>query len=421
MRFHTLRDWMFRQLEMKPRLRQVCLWYLLSLMVETRKHSLDFASTLSGLNPSQFCRWLQTHHNLAATTLDTLSKRQAKQYAAVLDTLEGLPWKVALLVDATIQSRSSLKADNVQRFNHGRGFVIGHQWTNILLVFNGILIPLPPIPFYTKQYCRDHDLEYRTEHEHLIDYLSALDLETYLGPHRTADVVVIADSGYDDRYVEKCIVNQGWHFLLALKSTRGVKSQPQSETTTRTTGWSQVALFFRNQRRLSWETVRFMTKGPKRKKRMEFRIRHTPGVLRYVGTVQVVCSEWKKKRPEGRRKYLACTDLKATPRQILLGYRLRWTVEVFHKTIKMHLGFEHIAAHQFLSVIAHVHWVYCAFLLLQAFPEEVSEKTPTIPQTQQRIRSIIDHKEIAQVLQRLTQFGGVEVQKSLLKQALAAG
>ena len=79
-------------------------------------------------------------------------------------------------MDATTQSRSSLKADTVQRFNHGLGYIIGHQWTNILLVFNNILIPLPPIPLYTKRYCRDHDLAYRTEHEHLIDYLSALDL-----------------------------------------------------------------------------------------------------------------------------------------------------------------------------------------------------------------------------------------------------
>ena len=421
MRFHILRDWIFRHIEIKPRLRQVCLWYLLALMVETRKHSLDFAAVLSGLNKSQFCRWLQDHHDLAAYTLDKLCKRQAKQYAAVLDTLEGLPWKVAVLVDLTTQQRSSLKAENVQRFNHGHGFVIGHQWTNILLVFNGILIPLPPIPFYTKNYCRKHHLEYRTEHQRLIDYLTALDLEAYLGTHRASDVVVLADSGYDDRHVEKIIVQQGWHFLLALKSTRGVKSKRQGETTSRSTGWSQVAHFFRHQRRLAWKTVRFTTKGPQRKKRMEFRIRHTPGTLRYVGDVQLVCSEWKKKRPDGRRKYLACSDLKVTPRQILIGYRLRWTVELFHKTIKMHLGFEHIAATHFTAVSAHVHWVYVAFLLLQAFPSKEAEKGETISQKQPRIRTLIDHRETAQVLQRLTQFGGVEGHKSLLKQALAAG
>ena len=421
MRFHTLRDWIFHHVEITPRLRQVCLWYLLSLMVETRKHSLDFAAVLSGLNKSQFCRWLQDHHSLAASTLDLLSKRQAKQYAAVLDKLEGLPWKVAVLVDATTQQRSSLKAENVQRFNHGHGYIIGHQWTNILLVFNGILIPLPPIPFYTKRYCRAHHLDYQTEHQRVIAYLTALDLVAYLGKHSAQDIVVIADSGYDDRAIENAIVQRGWHFLLALKSTRTVKSSKQHETTTRSTGWSQVASFFRNQRRLAWTTVRFTTKGPTRKKRMEFRIRHTPGTLRYVGDVQLVCSEWKKKRPDGRRKYLACSDLKVTPRQILLGYRLRWTVEIFHKTVKMHLGFEHIAATHFTSVAAHVHWVYGAFLLLQDFPAGEAEKEVTIPPKQPRIQTLIDHRETAQVLQRLTQFGGVEGHKDLLKQALAAG
>jgi len=412
---------MLRQVEVHTRLRQVCLWYLLSIMVETRKHSLDFAAILSGLHKAQFCRLLQDHHGLAAYTLERLSQRHAKQYAPVVEQLESLPWKAALLIDLTAQRRSSLKAENVQRFNHGQGYIIGHQWTNILLIFNGILIPLPPIPFYTKSYCRQQGLEYRTEHQRLIDYLAALNLEAYLGRHRPHEVVVIADSGYDDRHVEKIIVRQGWHFLLALKSTRGVKSTRQEETTTRSTGWSQIALFFRHQRRLAWKTVRLQTTGPTRRKRMEFRLRHTPGTLRYVGAVQLVCSEWKKKRPDGRRTYLACTDLKATPRQILIGYRLRWRVELFHKTIKMHLGFEHVAATHFHSVSAHVHWVYAAFLLLQALPPDTSEKTPTIPHQQQRIRTIIDHKETARILQRLTQFGGVEHHKTVLKQALAGG
>ena len=70
-----------------------------------------------------------------------------------------------------------------------------------------------------------------------------------------------------------------------------------------------------------------MTNGAKRK-RMEFRMRHTLGYLRYVGQVQLVCSEFKK-RPDGRRKYLACSDLRVTARQIVLGYRLRWAVELF--------------------------------------------------------------------------------------------
>jgi hypothetical protein len=55
-------------------------------------------------------------------------------------------------------------------------------------------------------------------------------------------------------------------------------------TTPKSKQWSQVAQFFRNQPRLKWTTIRLMTNGNKRK-RMEFRIRHTKGYLRYVGQV----------------------------------------------------------------------------------------------------------------------------------------
>ena len=75
---------------------------------------------------------------------------------------------------------------------------------------------------------------------------------------------------------------------------------------------------------------------------MEFRTRDTIGYLRYVGQVQLVCSELRK-RPEGRRKYFACNDMRVTARQIILGYRLRWAIELFHKTVKQHLGFEDVA------------------------------------------------------------------------------
>ena len=94
------------------------------------------------------------------------------------------------------------------------------------------------------------------------------------------------------------------------------------------------------------------------KKRLEYRVRHNVGYLRYVGKARLVCSEYKK-RPDGRRKYLACNDLKATPRQIVIGYRVRWLIETFHKTVKMFLGFEDVASHSFGSVRSHVHLVYC--------------------------------------------------------------
>ncbi len=160
-----------------------------------------------------------------------------------------------------------------------------------------------------------------------------------------------------------------------------------------------------------------MTDGTKRK-RMEFRIRHTIGALRYVGTVLLVCSE-AKKRPDGRRKYLACNDVKATARQIVSGYRLRWKIELFHKDIKMHLGFEDVATTWFSSVQSHVHWVYCAYLLLHAPPPGMPDDVKTVGERQRKIQELVENKEKRRVLQQLTQIQGAERYKIELRQALA--
>jgi hypothetical protein len=113
---------------------------------------------------------------------------------------------------------------------------------------------------------------------------------------------------------------------MALSKTRSVKSETLYRITPQSKQWSSVALFFRNHRRLQWSTIRLMTNGSNAK-RKEFRIRHTLGHLRYVGLVHLVCSE-PKKRSEGRRRSLACHDVRVTARQIMLGYRLRWAVGV---------------------------------------------------------------------------------------------
>lgn len=96
-----------------------------------------------------------------------------------------------------------------------------------------------------------------------------------------------------------------------------------------------------------------MTNSPKRK-RKDFRTRQISGYLRHVGLVQLICSEFKK-TPDGRRKYLAYNDLKAMVRHIVIGYRMRWRIEIFHKEVKTYLGFEDVSAQWFVAVKAHVH------------------------------------------------------------------
>ena len=420
MTYCELNHWLKLQIPVPKRLQGVCFGLILFLMTSARKHSLKAAGQFVGLHSSQFSRFLLNHQDLAEASLANLSRKQSKIMAKRMRFLANnkLPWKIAIIIDSTLQTRFSRHSDNAKRFNHGAGFVIGHQWTNIVLSIDGQVIPLSPIPFHSKRYCRSNKIKYETENVLVCEYLRKLNLEEYIGAHDPKHVVVLADSGYDTKDIEKTIASKKWHYIIALKRKRTVKTVKMFETTTKSKGWLQVAILFKKYRCLKWSTVRVPVNSTKRK-RMEFRIRQVTGYLRNVGKTQLICSEFKK-RPQGRRKYLACNDFKAAPRQILIGYRLRWAIEIFHKHIKMFLGFEDVATKRFAAVQSHVHWIYCAYILMNLCPIRGVDKNGSIAQKQEVISHIVGLKDKSRVRQLLTRFNGVEIFKTELQQALAA-
>jgi AraC-like DNA-binding protein len=417
MRAQTVQTWITRHIMVRRRLEHVCMSYLLFLMVVTKRHSLEEAARFAGLHKSQFSKMLKAHSQVAVSTLERLSKHQAKRLAKARHKLHELPWAIAIIVDSTLQHRASLHPENAKTFNHGQGFVVGHQWTNIVVLLHDTLIPLRPIPFYSQRYCRDHALEYRTEHDLVVDYIQKLNLEDYIGSYDPREVIVLTDSGYDNKKIQKAIAAKHWHFIIALGKTRSVKSALCYLTTPKSKQWCHIATFFRHHRRLKWQTIRLTTTGTKRK-RMEFRTRDTIGYLRYVGQAQLVCSE-SRKRPEGRRKYFACNDMRVTARQIILGYRLRWAIELFHKTVKQHLGFEDVATSGFDSVMSHVHWVYCAYILLSMSPPGVSAGVKSLGDQQRQLQHHLETQKKRRILQQLTQIGGMQRYTDELRQALA--
>lgn len=418
--YTEFRNWLQRHLDINKRLKSICTLYIIFLMLSMRKHTLEEGARLFGISKSQFSRFLQRSSSIAVYNLKSLAKKQAKQFFKLCRQLANgtLPWKVAIVIDSTLQGRSSLHTENAKRFNHGKGFVIGHQWTNIVLIIFDVVIPLPPIPFYSKKYCKAHGLQYVTENTAVARYLKNLNLEEYIGPHSPHDVIVLADSGYDDKKIERTISRRNWSYIIALKKNRSVKSVRDNQGADKAKSWFQVSDFFTRNRWAKWQTIRVPVDSQKRK-RMEFRIRQINGFLRHVGNVQLICSEFKK-RPDGRRKYLACNDLKVKARQIIIGYRLRWAIEIFHKQIKMFLGFEEVAAKYFESIKSHVHWVYCAYILLNLSPPGISPQTNSLKEKQLQVEKIIASKATARVIQLLTRFNGAECYKEELQRSLVA-
>jgi len=416
--YSKLRNHLLAQIYVNKRLQDAVLCYLLFLMISVRKHSIRDAAVFSRSHPSRYTRLLKEHRGLAVHNLRELGAKRARRYAKLAEKLsEGkLPWSAAVIIDATIQHRSSLHAENVKRFNHGSGFEIGHQWTNIVILIAGNLIPLPPIAFQSKAYCAKHGLTYQSEHVWVADYVRNLDLEYYIGPHDPESVIFLADSGYDDKKIENAIRSRGWHFLIALKVTRSVRSLKEHRSSPKSKLWHQVADLFKRHRCVPWQSIRITTKQRKNK-RMDLRIRQISAHLKSVCRVQLVCSEMKR-RPDGRRKYLACSDMRVTGRQIVLAYRLRWAIEIFHKEVKMFLGFEDVAAHSFESVCSHVHWVYCTYLLIRDNVKGAMDGLDSLAERQARVTDIVHSAEKSRAVQILTQFNGPQRYKSHLQEVI---
>lgn len=146
MNFQKFFSWILKEIRVPKRLSFAVTFYLISLMAPARKHLLDRAAKLADSSKSRFTKLLKNHSKTATYTLEQLSKRQARQFSKSMAFLanNSLPWKIAILIDSTLHKRSSLHSENVSRHNHGKGFVMGHQWTNIVLFINDKEIPLPP-------------------------------------------------------------------------------------------------------------------------------------------------------------------------------------------------------------------------------------------------------------------------------------
>ena len=97
---------------------------------------------------------------------------------------------------------------------------------------------------------------------------------------------------------------------------------------------------------------------------------------------------------------------------------VRTKPEIFHKMTKMFLGFEDVAAKAFESVIAHVHWVYCAYILLNSHPPGMPPSMKSIADKQRLITQSVKKRGLSRMLQQLSQIKGAERMKIELQKVL---
>lgn len=363
----------------------VAIQYILSLLQDTGRHTLQAASQKSGLHAAQFSRFLSGHTDLALDNLNHLACQRLKQLVAQRHLLEkGAPWTIAIIIDATLHERSSRHLDNAQRFNHGQGWVIGHQWTNVLIVINGELVALPPIPFLTAKTCKKLGQAYKTEPERIIEYLSTLDWQDLLPGVDPSEMVVLSDSGYDNKVLQNFILSKGWDFIGSIKKTRSVYTSTQQRQ-------SVEDLFSNTRKSGPWQTVYHKINGGK--KRREIATRTLIGFLKGVSQPVKLMSVEK---PNKQRLHLACSHTSVSTGAITRLYRMRWKIELFHRDVKSYLGLEDAGLTKFQSIHSHVLWVYCAYLLLPKIAKQGPHTEGTLSMRRQVEKKIWD-QQFAQI------------------------
>jgi len=158
MRTGTVQTWIKRQIAVRQWLERVCPSSLLFLMVVTTKPALHEAARFAGLPPSLCANMVPSHATVAITTLESLSTTQAQQCAKTLERVNGLPWKIVIIMDSTLPHRASLPPENAKTCNHGKGYGIGHQGPHIVLSLGDMWMPLRPMPCSRKRYGHAHRL-----------------------------------------------------------------------------------------------------------------------------------------------------------------------------------------------------------------------------------------------------------------------
>ena len=305
------------------RLLNIIAYYLLSLMIPAGKHTLRFAEKISNKANSLFSNLLNRHLGLSKVILNRASRRRISTLMKGRSKLvKNGPWTIAIIIDATLHERSSKHVENCQKFNHGKGWVLGHQWTNMGVLINDQYVPLPPIPFYTKDECKKRKIQYKTEHENIAHFIKTLSLSDLLGVYSSSEVIVLLDSGYDSHIIQKSILGRKIDFTVCLKSTRTIyldkanEKNKASKEGRKSKKNKSISNYFRDGRRTS-KTIKLKVNSGKRKWR-NYAIKRLESNLNGISKkLTLICS----KRSDGKVKYLACSNTKIDSKVILEIYQ----------------------------------------------------------------------------------------------------
>jgi SRSO17 transposase len=230
--------------------------------------------------------------------------------------------------------------------------VRGHLYVAAVLQFRDVTIPWGVRLYVKKPDCRKLGVPFRKTTE------LAAELIEEFAPPEGVKVVVLFDAYYLCKTVVKACRAQGFHFASTLKANRNL---------------------FRGGRKLKAGAygLRAWRRGSKKVSRRHgatYRLVDAGWMgVGDLGRLHVVFS-----RKDGEKKVLGIVsdDPELSAAQIVETYTHRWTIEVFFKDVKQHLGFGQYQNGSYRAAVTHLHLVCFAYALLTHLRIEGAQGKP---------------------------------------------
>jgi SRSO17 transposase len=275
-----------------------------------------------------------------------------------------------------------------------KSYQFGHAFVLCVLRFRGVAIPWAVRLWLPKAFCRSErgkalGLKFKTSNQIAADMVREIPADLV----STLRVRVLFDSGFLNEEVVGACQERGFRFISVAKSNRVLFPFKYK-------GKRRVCSYGPGVIRTEGKTIQIDTERGKAK----FRVAVRDGYMNGIGAVRVVFSQ---RQSDQSFVALVTDEMGLAARDVVIGYRARWTIEVTLKSLKQCLGLGQYQTQRYEGLIHHLHLSLISFqLLITLGIQSSAEKLPSsaaiesIPRLQDQLRLVVAKDHFARLRQR---------------------
>ncbi|MFH1645246.1 MAG: transposase [Candidatus Omnitrophota bacterium] len=244
-----------------------------------------------------------------------------------------------LILDDTLNEKEGKKVEQTKRHkdHSSNSFITGHQF------FTSIIhTPFLQLPLFPKLYSDETESKIQMAKDTIDKVMFSLSIDC-----------VIFDSWYSDKkIINKCLA-KGIKVVCGIKTNRNISLK-----------------------RGEWKKLSSFSKSVPKKKlenywidEIKYKIADYKVKLNGIPMVKMLVShEYNEKNEKFNKAFhLISTDRNDNPCLIIRQYRIRWSIEVFHRDIKQNLGFAGYYLQKGEGIVRHSIFVTLAYAVLKLF------------------------------------------------------